>query len=138
VDEHAFLFAADQEAPIAFEDLDLLGEAAYLLGFDAEAASTQERAHREAVRRGDLRRAAWQAFWLGLGLIDRGEQAQAGGWFARSERILDDAGVDSVERGYLLTPSAFGSVAQGDHEAALATYGAASAIADRFGDRCHG
>ncbi len=133
-DAHAFLLAADREAPLTLEDLERLGEAAYLVGLVADTTSIQERAHREALRSGNPCRAAWHAFWLGLSLLDRGEQAQAGGWFARADRILDDAGVDCVERGYLLMPSALGSVAQGDHEAAFATYVAASAIAERFGD----
>ena len=133
-DARAFLLAADEEAPLALEDLEWLGEATYLLGLPADAAAIQERAHREAVRRGDPRRAAWHAFWLGLSLLDRGDQAQAGGWFARAERILDEAGEDCVERGYLLMPSALENAAQGDHEAALAAYVAAAAIAERFGD----
>jgi tetratricopeptide (TPR) repeat protein len=133
-DAHAFLHAADKEAPLGVDDLERLGEAAYLLGHVADAASTQERAHREALRSGDLCRAVRHAFWLGLGLLDQGEHAQAGGWFARAERILHDADVDCVERGYLLMPSALGSVTQGDHETAFATYVEASTIAERFGD----
>jgi ATP/maltotriose-dependent transcriptional regulator MalT len=133
-DAHALLSAVDEESPLGLEDLERLGMAAYLIGSLGEAAAIQERAHREAVRSGDHRRAARHAFWLGLGLGDAGEYAQAGGWFARAKRILDDAGVDCVERGYLLVPSALRSVEEGDHQAALAAYAAAAAIADRFGD----
>lgn len=133
-DAYALLHAADQAAPLGLEDLERLGEAAHLLGHTGEVIALQERAHREAIRRGDIRRAVRHAFWLGLGLLDHGEHAQAGGWFARAARILDDARVESVERGYLLIPAAFASVTQGDHEAALATYVEASTIAERYGD----
>ena len=133
-DVYAFLSAAAQEAPVGIEDLERLGEAAYLLGRVTDAVAIQERAHREALAGGDRCRAARHAFWLGLGHLDRGEPAQAGGWFGRAERVLDEAGDKCVERGYLVMASALQWAGEGDREAALAAYLEASAIAERFGD----
>ena len=104
-----------------------------MLGRD-DVLSITERVHGEARRAGDVRRAARAAFWLGMKLVDRGEWSQAGGWFARAERELDEGQLDTVERGYLLLPTAFQSVATGDPDAALETYGQVVAIGERFGD----
>jgi hypothetical protein len=101
-DAYELLSAADAATPLGAEDLELLGTTAWLVGRGDAAASMAERSHREAIQAGDHARAARSAFWLGLNLIDRGEHAQASGWFARGERILDEAGADLVERGYLL------------------------------------
>ena len=57
-------------------------------------------------RRGDPRRAARCAFWLAFHLGSRGELAQAGGWFARANRLLEHEPPDCAERGYLLLPLA--------------------------------
>lgn len=43
---------------------------------------------------------------LRFGALQRGAMAPASGWFARAERILEDAHLDSVVRGYLLIASA--------------------------------
>jgi len=37
-------------------------------------------------------------------LLLRGEPARANGWLARARRLLDEHGLDCVERGYLLVP----------------------------------
>jgi DNA-binding CsgD family transcriptional regulator len=50
---------------------------------------------------GDWARAARCAFWLGVTLQARSERAQASGWFARAERVLDDNDHDCTERGWL-------------------------------------
>ena len=93
-----------------------------------------ERAHGEARRSGDVPRAVRAAFWIGMGLGDRGEWARASGWFARAEREQDEGGLDTVERGYLLVPTAFQQVHQGEPDVALATYTEVTGIGDRFGD----
>ena len=60
--------------------------------------------------------------------------ARAGGWFARAERELDDGGLDAVERGYLLLPTALQQIDQGEADAALDTYGQVAEIGARFND----
>jgi len=127
------LSEADRHGGLDLDDLERLAIAASMLGRD-EVLSITERVHREARRVGDVRRAVRAAFWLGMELGDRGEWSQAGGWFAKAKRELDEGKLDAVERGYLLLPTAFESVAAGDPAAALATYGEVVAIGERFAD----
>jgi DNA-binding CsgD family transcriptional regulator len=130
----AQLLAADRDSPLGAEDLDRLALAAYLIGEAVKADDMRARAQREYMARGDNGRAARCAIYLGMSLIDRGEFAQAGGWFARARRVLDEAGLDCVEHGYLLIPVALQSLDQGDAASAYATFGQIAKIADRFGD----
>lgn len=134
-DAYEQLAAADRAAPLEPQDLERLATAAYLLGKDADSDDLLARAHQAYLARGDAARAARCAFWLGFGLLDRGEHAQAGGWLARARRVLDDGRKDCVERGYLLVPAAVRSIMEGDAAAAYATFGEAAAIGERFADR---
>jgi DNA-binding CsgD family transcriptional regulator len=128
------LSAADQESPLAPQDLERLATAAYLVGRDADSDEVLARAHQEWLRLGDAERAARCAFWLAFGLLNRGELARGGGWVARARRLLDDGQLDCVEQGYLLLPVAIQRLAEGDAAAAYATFGQAAKIGDRFGD----
>ena len=127
--------AADREAPLELEDLERFATAAYLIGREAESEALRARAHQTCLDRGDNEGAARSASWLAFGLLQRGEIAPASGWFARAERILDEAQLDSVVRGYLLIPAAIQSIVQGDPAAGHATFYQAAEIARRFGDR---
>jgi len=126
------------------EELERLATAAYLMGRDEESEELRARAHRAFLERGDRERAAWSAFWLAFGLLQRGARAPASGWLVRAERILDEAQLDSVVRGYLLTPVAVQRIVTGDPAGADAAFTEAADIARRFGDRglaslaCHG
>ena len=133
-DAYAQLSALDHESPLAPGDLERLAMAAYLVGKGDDSADVWARAFHEWLRAGDAPRAARCAFWLGLGLLERGESARGGGWLARARRLLDDGHLDCVEQGYLLLPAALQSLAQGDAAAAYATFSQAAKVADRFGD----
>jgi DNA-binding NarL/FixJ family response regulator len=133
-DAYAHLEAAEHAAPLGPEDLERLAVAAYLVGRDGDSAEGWSRAHHESLRRGDAERAARCAFWLGFGLMLRGDMAPAGGWFARARRLLDDGQLDCVERGYLLVPVALQGMGEGDAATAYATFSQAATIADRFDD----
>jgi DNA-binding NarL/FixJ family response regulator len=115
-------------------DLERLITAAYLLGRDDEAARLSAGAYREWLGRGDPVRAARVAFWLAFHLLLRGEAARGGGWLARAGRLLDEHGHDCAERGLLLIPAALASIGEGDAARALAAFGRAATIGDRFGD----
>jgi DNA-binding CsgD family transcriptional regulator len=136
--------AADREAPLGPEDLERYATAAYLTGYDDKSEALWTRAHQTFMDRGDPEGAARAAGWLGFALLHRGARAPASGWLARAERILDEAQLDSVGRGYLLVPSAIQQIVQGDPEAGCAIFKRAAEIARRFGDRdlasiaCHG
>lgn len=127
--------AADREAPLEPEDLERLATAAYLIGRDAESEALRARAHQTWLDRGDHEGAARSATLLAFGLLHRGTLAPASGWFARAERILDEAHLDCVVRGYLLIPSAIQRIVEGDPAAGHAAFAQAAEIARRFGDR---
>ena len=134
-DAYAQLAAADREESLALEDLERLAAAAYLAGRDSACVSAWARAHRESVRIGDVPRAARCAFWLGFPLLLKGDVAPARGWLARARRVLDDCREDCVERGYLLVPAALQDLGGGDAASAYTTFGQATEIGFRFGER---
>ena len=98
-DAYAALSLADQSSSLAVEDLELLATAAYLLGHVEECLRALQRAQQLHTEAGDLGRAARCAFWLAFHLSGRGELAQAGGWFARANRLLEHEPADCAERG---------------------------------------
>ncbi|HET6835356.1 MAG TPA: LuxR C-terminal-related transcriptional regulator [Acidimicrobiales bacterium] len=131
---YASLSATDQETGLAGEDLERLAVAAFLTGRDDASDDAWERAHRDWLRRGDIAGAARCAFWLAYGLLDREEVVRGGGWLARAERLLEDNGLDCVERGYVLVPAALRSMADGDAAAAHASFEEAGKVGARFAD----
>jgi DNA-binding CsgD family transcriptional regulator len=134
-ESYRLLEAADRDGPLDPEDLERLATAAYLIGRDAESEALRARAHQIYLDRGDNEGAARSASWLAFGLLQRGAIAPASGWFARAERILDEAHLDCVVRGYLLIPFAIQRVVHGDPAAGHAAFTQAAEIARRFGDR---
>jgi ATP/maltotriose-dependent transcriptional regulator MalT len=127
--------AADAEAGLAPDDRERLALAASLIGHDEVADAALERAHADHLANGAAEAAARAAFWFALRLTLRGEQARGAGWFARSERALDDAGAaDSVWRGYLLVPVGMTAIFGGDPTSALDTFTRAMAIAKQHDD----
>lgn len=131
---YARLTDADAEASLEPEDLERLATAAYLTGRDAESADGWARAHQAFLSRGDVEGEVRCALWLAFGLLNAGEQARAGGWFARARRLLDDGRRDCVERGYLLLAEALQHIGGGDAGQACTAFGEAAGIGDRFGD----
>jgi DNA-binding SARP family transcriptional activator/DNA-binding CsgD family transcriptional regulator len=132
----AELSAADEESPLALDDLDRLAMAAHLTGRDDACHELWTRAHRELVAAGAVERAARCAFWLAFALLlSGGEPARASGWFARAKRLLDDGRRDCVEVGYLLVPDAIGRVDAGEFDDAYRLTVEAAEIGARFGDR---
>jgi DNA-binding CsgD family transcriptional regulator len=132
---YRLLEAADSDAPLEPDDLERLATAAYLIGRDDQSEGFRTRAHQMFLARGDCEGAARSAAWLAFGLLQRGARAPASGWFSRAERILDDAHLDCVLRGFLLIPAAIQRIVQGDPSAGHAAFARAEEIANRFGDR---
>jgi DNA-binding CsgD family transcriptional regulator len=130
---YAHLSEADHETPLALDDLDALTLAAELIGRRDESLKLRERAYREGLDAGDRARAARCAFWSGMALMNKGEAAQARGWFERSNDLLDDSADDCAERGYLLLPSALQMLFGGNPAGAEPIFAAAIDI----GERCH-
>jgi DNA-binding NarL/FixJ family response regulator len=127
------LSAAAGTGPLAGEDLERLAVAAYLVGEDDVCTHAWEDAHRSALEAGDGARAARCAVLLSLFLFLKGQAAKAGGWLARAERVLGDAGLDCAASGYVLIPRLLGAL---DTEPSLAADLAvrAAEVGTRFGD----
>jgi DNA-binding CsgD family transcriptional regulator len=133
-DAYAELSAADHEAPLEVTDLERLAMAANLVGRYDDGDDAGARAFQECLRLGEIPRAARCAFWLGLGLLHRGEVARGSGWLARARVLLDEGRLDCVEQGYLFLPVAMQGLAAGDAATAYAACSQAAEIGDRFGD----
>ncbi|MEU4668740.1 LuxR family transcriptional regulator [Amycolatopsis sp. NPDC023774] len=121
-------------AALTADDLVRLSTAAYLLGHDDESFESRERAYLEYVRGACPAEAARCAFFLALPLLLRGEPARANGWLARARRLLDEHGLDCVERGYLLVPVGLQRIQGGDTRGAHDAFTSAVDFASRFGD----
>ena len=133
-DTYARLSSADRQAPLPGADLELLATAAYLLGEDDASTEWWERAVHEWTRTGRPVRSARCAFWLSFGLLMRGEHARGGGWLGKAQRLLDTAGVDCAERGYLLVPQGLRRIDDGDGTAARDIFRAITDVGIRFAD----
>lgn len=133
-DAYTALSLADRSSPLAGEDLELLATAAYLLGRVEESLQALQRAQQIHAEGGDPRRAARCAFWLWFHLINQEELAQASGWLARANRLLEHEQQECAERGYMLIPVAFQHVVAGDYRGAQRAAARAAAIGRRAAD----
>lgn len=132
---YRLLSAADAETPLDPADLDRLATAAYLIGEDAVSAQAHTRAHAGFLEQREPTRAARSALWLAFTMLDKPRQrAQAAGWLARAQRLLDDVKEPCVEQGWLLCAAARQRVASGDIAAAQAAFTEAAGIGVSFGD----
>jgi DNA-binding NarL/FixJ family response regulator len=129
------LSRADEAAPLGADELELLATSAYMLGRDADHVRTLERAHQTHLDAGDVERAVYCAYWIGHNLMLRGEAGPATGWFGRAQRLLERAGLDCAERGYLLIPELVAHAVAGEHEAGYATATEIAEIGTRFADQ---
>ena len=134
LDAFHHLSFADGRGALPADDLWELADAAYLTGHDDEAIELLERTHRAFLDADRPRSAARCAFWLGFQLADRGELAQATGWFGRAQRLLAHEREACVENGYLLVPVVQRQLSAGDAEAAYAAAQEAAALGRRFDD----
>jgi DNA-binding CsgD family transcriptional regulator len=133
-DAYAQLSAADGVAALEGADLDRLATAAALIGRDAESIDIWARAYQALLSGGEPQKAARCAYHMGMALMDKGDIAQAGGWFTRARRVLDDDGADCVEQGFLLMPIALQTMFGGDPASAHETFLQIAGIAERFAD----
>jgi DNA-binding CsgD family transcriptional regulator len=132
-DAYTALSLADRSSALAGKDLELLATAAYLLGRVEDCLRALQRAQQAHAERGDLRRAARCAFWLGFHLINQREFAQASGWLARANRLLEHER-ECAERGYLLLPVALQHVMAGDYAEGRRIAARAAAIGRRLAE----
>jgi len=129
------LMAADREAPLDLDGLELLGVSAHLVGRDDVASQAGMRGFALGAESGEFERAAQAGWWIGMDFAFRGEIAQAGGWFGRAAGLIEKSGRESVVSGYLLIPVGIGQLeGQRDADAAFRTFQQISSIAEQFGD----
>jgi ATP/maltotriose-dependent transcriptional regulator MalT len=134
MDAYTSLSAADEAASLGAEDLELLATAASMVGRMDDYLALLERAHHGYADAGEELRAARMAGWIGMNLAIRGEIGPAGGWFGRAQRLVEGAGKDCVEQGYVLVPVAFQHQAMGAFDAAYDAAAGATEIGRRFGE----
>jgi DNA-binding CsgD family transcriptional regulator len=134
LDAYTALSEADRLEPLGAADLDLLATSASLLGRMDDYLTVLERAHLAHLERGDNLAAARAAGWLGMTLAIRGELGPASGWFGRAERLVERAGRECPEQGWLLIPVAFQLEVSGDYDGMSEAAAQAAEIAERFGD----
>ncbi len=94
------LAEADADVRLAPEDYEALATARFLISPDQRGAEIMGQATLELVARRDAARAARAAFWAGATLLRLGKTAAGSGWIRRGRRLLDEASLDCVERGY--------------------------------------
>lgn len=131
---YRLLTLAERSATLTGEDLERLAAAAYLTGRDDDYLGALDRAHHAHAKAGEVLRAARCAFWVGLRLQLRGEEARASGWLGRAQRMLERNAAESAEQGYLLLTVVDRSIAAGDAAAALEAASRAAEIGERFAE----
>jgi len=92
-----------------------IGDKTYLVGEDEASIQARTRAHTGFLERGRHLEAARSAFWLAFVLANVPDQrAQAAGWLARAQRLIDSMNEPCVEHGWLLCALARQRVSDGD------------------------
>ena len=134
LDAYDALSRADAESKLEAADVELLATSAALVGERDAHHSLLERLHKLRLDAGETELAAKAAVLLGLDLAIGGKVGPAMGWFGRAERLVGQAGEDSVVPGYLLLPVAFQRMSSGDFEGAHDAASEGAAIAERFGE----
>jgi DNA-binding CsgD family transcriptional regulator len=132
-DAYARLAAAAADMALELDDLERLALAAYLIGNEDASTGAWMRAHHEAVRRNDPRRAARNALLVGSDLMFRGEIAPAMGWFTRVGRVLEGCD-ECAEHAWLVTWNAFVQMRGGDPAGAESAFARSVVGGHRFGD----
>ena len=132
LDAYEALSRADAESSLEAADVELLATAAALVGQRDVHLALLERLHKIRLDAGALAAAAKAAVMLGMNLAITGEVGPAMGWFGRAERLVGQAGGDSVVPGYLLLPVVLQRMGSGDVDGAHRAASEAAAIAMRF------
>lgn len=126
---------ADQKGGLPAPDLDRLAIAEILTGNTTAGLDTLTRAHEEYLVVGDVAGAARCAGWMGMQLMNLGEAARAGGWFARGQRLVDELAEPDAVQGLLLLPTGLGKLYGGDPAGALQVFSRAAEFGRRFQDK---
>jgi DNA-binding CsgD family transcriptional regulator len=126
---------ADRQGGLPAPDLDRLAIAEILLGNTTAGLDTLTRAHEEYLVVGDVAGAAQCAGWMGMQLMNMGEAARAGGWFARGQRLVDELDESNAVQGLLLLPMGLGKLYGGDPAGALQVFSQVAEFGQKFQDK---
>ena len=126
---------ADQRGGLPAADLERLATAEILTGNITAGLDTLTRAHEEYLVVGDIAGAARCAVWMGMQLMNLGETARAGGWFARGQRLVDELAEPGAVQGLLLLPVGLGKLYGGDPAGALQLSPRLADFGQRFQDK---
>lgn len=133
-DAVAGLDEAARERAVAASDLEHLAIAAILVGRLQEGLDSLTRAHEAHLAEGDVDGATRCAAWMGMELMYHGDQARAGGWFARAQRLVEEQTEGRPDHGFLFIPEGLAAVYAGDGERAEAAFGRAAEFARALHD----
>lgn len=126
---------ADKRGGLPAADLERLATAEMLTGESTTGLESLTRAHEEYLVMGDVEGAARCAAWMGMQLMFLGEQARAGGWFARGQRLVDELAEPSAVQGLLLLPEGLGKLYGGDPAGALQAFSRVAEFGQLFHDK---
>ena len=110
----AVLGDLDAREPLGADDLELLAEAASMLGRGDDDVQLLRRAFLAHAEEGQVGSALRCGYWLCKSLAWAGEFAQAGAWMAKARRLAE-ADPDCRECGYLLMLDAEEHLRAGRH-----------------------
>jgi DNA-binding NarL/FixJ family response regulator len=134
-DEYRGLAAREAEKALDVEEIDRLATAAYMTGRDGESFDVWARGHHRCLDEGNPVRAIRFGFRLAQALGFTGDIARSSGWVKRSQRLLDDTGMDCVESGFVEHAAGMCRIFEdGDIVAARAAFSRATAIGKKFRD----
>jgi DNA-binding CsgD family transcriptional regulator len=135
-DEYRRLAVLNVQPGLGGDDLDRLATAAYMLGRDEESFELWGRGHVRSLETGDVLRASRFGVRLAQALAFKGDIARTRGWVVRLRRLLDEAEVDCVERGYLEHLAGMCRIfTDGDIVAARTAFARAIELGEKFRDR---
>jgi DNA-binding SARP family transcriptional activator len=124
------LTAADKLAKLDEDDLELLGDAAFMAGHQVASIAARQRAYALWLRSGKRPRAAIPALLIVGNHYVRNRPAIAAGWFHKGRRLLEDE-PEGPAHGVLAFTAALIALARGEPGAA----GAAASESQRIGGR---
>ncbi len=134
IDAVDHLTDADKAGGLPAQDLERLSTAAILIGHASDGIDTLTRAHEGFLTIGDVASAARCAGWIGINLMDLGEQARSAGWIARAQRLVQENPEFGSLEGFLLALQGLGELFAGDAESSARTFDQVAEFGERFRD----
>ena len=130
-DAYRILKEADAAGGLPGEDLESFSEASWWNGKLDESLEVRERAFNAYIAEDKPAKAAEMAIFLSQELGKKGEEAKAGAWFMRAERLL--SGLEECEsHGYLHMGRAMGYAFQGQWDEAIPEARRALELGNRY------